>query len=199
MHSSGVTKIKRILNAVWIISVSFFFIGCGGQKVSVRTDAQRGTVEKVAVFPLENFTRDDYAAEKVRTIINNELLLRGIEPVETGEVTRALRESEVRSLGTLTTGQIQQTGKALRAQAVMTGSVGAYGISRGVTASYPEVSVQLTLHDVAGGQILWSAWHTAGGPNFWTRHFGTDGETLSETASKAVKEILDTFKSRVEK
>ncbi len=183
--------------AVWIISIAFFLIGCGGPTRYLRPDAKIGTVEKIAVLPLENFSRDDYAAERMRTQINNELLLRGIEPSETGEVSHTLREFDVRSLGTLTDEDIRKIGKALNVQGVMMGSVGAYGISRGITASYPEVSLQLSLYDVAGGKVLWSAWHTAGGPNFWTRHFGTDGDTLSEAAARAVKEILDTYKMRL--
>jgi hypothetical protein len=75
----------------------------------------------------------------------------------------------------------------------MIGSVGTFQISSGIAASYPEVSVSLRLLDSKTGSIVWSIWDTTGGADFWTRHFGTENETLDETAKKIIKETLDTL------
>jgi hypothetical protein len=34
---------------------------------------------------------------------------------------------------------------------------------------------------------------TSGGPSFWTRHFGAEGASLSDTANTVVKEAIDTL------
>jgi hypothetical protein len=71
--------------------------------------------------------------------------------------------------------------------------VEAYGISRGISVSYPEVSINLRLVEPSSGNIIWSVCQTSGGPGFWTRHFGAEGISLSDSASKVVKEAMDTL------
>ncbi len=73
------------------------------------------------------------------------------------------------------------------------GSVGAFEISKGISVSYPEVSVYLMLLESTSGNIIWSVWHTTGGASFWTRHFGAEETTLDETSKKVVKEAIDTL------
>ena len=140
-----------------------------------------------------NFTSDEYAGEKVRRVVITELLLRGIDVIEPGEVTRVLRESKVRSLGSIKITEIQDMGKTLSVEAVMMGSVETFGISRGISVTYPEVTIHLILLEASSGDIVWSVRHTAGGASFWTRHFGSEGITLSEAARKVVKEAIDTL------
>jgi hypothetical protein len=108
-------------------------------------------------------------------------------------VTRALVELKIRSLGSIKTTDIQTLAKTLGVEALMMGSVEAYGISRGITVSYPEVSISLRLVEASSGNIIWSVCNTSGGANFWTRHFGAENISLSETASKVVGEAIDTL------
>ncbi len=93
----------------------------------------------------------------------------------------------------LTTTDVQIIGDILDADAVMSGSVEAYGINKGISVSYPEVTINLVLFDTITGRIVWNMRHTVGGPSFWTRHFGAEGMTLSDTAYKAVNESLNTL------
>ncbi|MEC4685281.1 MAG: hypothetical protein VST71_06085 [Nitrospirota bacterium] len=168
-----------------------FMWGCGSPKQYIRPDVDVRNIRKIAVLPLETLTTDEYAGEKIRGLVISELINRGVDVIEPGEVTRVLRELKVGSLRGITIEDIQKIGEKLNVKAVMMGSVGAFGISRGITASYPEVSIHLMILDTSSGNIIWSAWNTAGGPSFWTRHFGTEGITLSETARKVVKETID--------
>ncbi|MEW6418226.1 MAG: hypothetical protein AB1480_08905 [Nitrospirota bacterium] len=142
---------------------------------------------------MENFTSDEYAGEKVRRVVITELLSRGIDVVEPGEVTRVLRESNIRYLGSIKITDIQNIGKTLGVDAVMIGSVEAFGISRGISVTYPEVTIHLILFETSSGNIVWSVRHTVGGASFWTRHFGAEGITLSEAVRKAVKESINTL------
>ena len=182
-----------IFLGVTLAVIGFLLIsicGCGGPKYFVRQKTDIDKIKKVAVMPFENFTSDGYAGEKIRRIVITELLLRGIDVVEPGEVTRILRDSNARSLGSIKGTDLQNIGKTLGVDAVMSGSVEAFGTGRGVSVSYPEVSIQLMLVDVSSGSIIWSVQHTVGGASFWTRHFGSEGITLSEAARKAVKEAI---------
>jgi TolB-like protein len=170
-----------------------FIYGCGGPKYHIRSKADISAIKRVAVLPLENFTADTYAGEKIRRLVISELLSRGIDVIEPGEVTRLLKESEVRSLGSIKVSDIQNTGKTLGVEAVMLGSVEAFGMGRGISVTYPEVSIHLMLLEASSGKILWSGLHTTGGAGFWTRHFGAEGISLSEAARRAVKKAVSTL------
>jgi len=167
--------------------------GCGGPKFYVKPKSDIEKIKRVAVLPFENFTSDEYAGEKIRRLVITDLLLNGIDVVEPGEVTRTLRDLQVKSLSSMKGADIQSMGKTLGVDGVISGSVEALGTGRGVSVSYPEVSIQLMLLDVSSGGIIWSVQHTVGGASFWTRHFGSEGITLSEAARKAVKEAIATL------
>jgi TolB-like protein len=173
----------------------FFVSGCGStpKHYYVRQQADYSSIKKVAVLPFETLTSDEYAGEKIRKSVITELLSRDIDVVEPGEVTRVLIELKIRSLGSIKTTDIQNIAKTLGVEALMRGSVEAYGISRGISVSYPEVSINLMLVEASSGNVIWSVCHTSGGPSFWTRHFGAEGISLSEAATKVVKEAIDTL------
>jgi TolB-like protein len=175
-------------------SLLIFMSGCvSTPKYYIRQKVDYSSIKKVAVLPFETLTPDEYAGEKIRKSVITELLSRGIDVVEPGEVTRVLIELKIRSLGSIKTTDIQNIAKTLGIEALMRGSVEAYGISRGISVSYPEVSINLMLVEASSGNVIWSVCHTSGGPSFWTRHFGAEGISLSEAATKVVKEAIDTL------
>lgn len=177
-----------------ICSLLIFMCGCGvGPKYYTKPEFELNNFKRVAVLPFDNFTSDEYAGEKIRRSVITELLSRGVDVIEPGEVTRALRELKVKSLGTIKMADTQSIAKTLGVETVMMGSVEAFGISKGISVSYPEVSINLMLIEASSGNIIWSVWHTAGGASFWTRHFGSESITLSEAANKVVKEAIDTL------
>ena len=159
----------------------------------VRRDVDYKSIKKIAVLPFESLTTDEYAGEKIRKTVITELLSRGVDVIEPGEVTRVLIEQKIKSLSSVRTTDLQNMAKTLGAEALMLGSVEAYGISRGISVTYPEVSINLMLVEASSGNIIWSVCETSGGPGFWTRHFGAEGVSLSEAANKVVKEAIDTL------
>lgn len=168
--------------------------GCGGGKtIKYYRAADIGRITRLAVMPIENLTSEKEAGERIRRTVIAELLSRGVDVIEPGEVTRVLKELKVSSVGSLSIEDIEKIGRELGVDAVITGSVIAYGTSRGINVSYPEVTVYLSLIDTRTGNILWSVWNTEGGPGFWVRHFGTEGKSLSETARDVVKKAFDTL------
>lgn len=187
---------KQVKLSVLLFTMCFLLIfinGCVSRKYYLRQGVDIKNIKTIAVFPLENLTSDDYAGEKIRNIIITELLSRQINVVEPGEVTNLLREMKIKSLKLLKVEDMQNIGKTLSADAIMVGAVEAFGISRGVSVNYPEVTVNLRLIETLSGQVIWSIRHTSGGPDFWMRHFGSEGRSLSETARKVVEEAIATL------
>ena len=170
----------------------FFVSGCS-PKHFARVKTDMSNIKRIAVLPFENFTSDEYADEKIRRIVITDLLSRDRDVIEPGEVTRILKELKIKSISSIKTDEIQTIGKTLGVEAVMMGSVEAYGMSRGISVTYPEVTINLRLIELSSGNIIWSIRHTAGGADFWTRHFGTEVMSLSEAAGKVVKEAIDTL------
>jgi TolB-like protein len=197
MRKLSIKKRKnRLFHWIVLIAQLSVLIGIGGcaqdSKYFVRPQTEISTMKKLVVLPFENFTSDAYAGEKIRMIVISELLTRGIDVVEPGEVTRLLKELQVRSLNSMGVKEIQEIGKTLNVEAVMRGSVEAFGVSRGISVSYPEVTINLMLIDTSSGNIIWSVRHTSGGASFWSRHFGAEGISLSEAARRVVREAIDT-------
>jgi hypothetical protein len=170
-----------------------FMAGCGGMAPTYykRQGFDAREIKKVAVLPLDPLAGDRNAGEKFRMSIIAELLSKGVDIVEPGEVIRVLMDMDVKSLRSLSVKEIQEIGKRLGADAVMTGSVGSYSMRKGINVSYPDVSVNLFLYEVSSGEIVWSVWHSSGGASFSSRHFGTEGKTLNEAVREVVKEAID--------
>ncbi len=189
----NMVKLLNSINFLLIFFLFLFFITGCGPKHYVREKDKSAGINKVAVMPFENFTADEYAAEKIRRIAIADLLSKGIEVVEPGEITRIIRESKIKSLSSIKTAEVQEIGKASGACAIMMGSVEYYGLSRGISVTYPEVTANFRLLETSTGKVLWSVRHTSGGANFWTRHFGSEGKSLSEVAGEVVREAINTF------
>jgi len=187
---------QRFLSFRFVILIALLFVsgGCASNNIKhyLRPNADVNAVRRIAVLPIESLTQDQYAGEKVRRVVITELLSRGVDVIEPGEVTNFLRTLN-KPLWSLSREDIKKLGETLNVDAVMMGSVEAYAISSGLTVSYPEVSVNFRLVETSTGAILWSAVNTSGGASFWTRHFGTENISLSETARRVVKEAVDTL------
>jgi hypothetical protein len=92
------------------------------------------SISKIAILPIENYTSDDHAGEKIRDLLTIDLLSRNIDIIEPGEVLIVLRELKISSLGSVTGKDIKKIGKILRSDAVMLGSVGTFQVSQGIAA-----------------------------------------------------------------
>lgn len=150
-----------------------------------------GSIEGIAVVPFENFSNDQFASEKIRRALISELVSLGLNVVEPGEISRVMRDLEIKNRASINVQAIQALGKELRVPYIILGSVGNYGISKGMAVSYPEISINLMLVDVLSGTILRSVSHAEGGADFWTKHFGVEGMTLSEIESMVVRDSVE--------
>lgn len=174
--------------------ITVLFYGCNGHmKKYKHVDIETKNLQRIAVLPLENMTANQYADEKISSLVIMDLLTRDVNVIEPGEVMRAFRELRIRSAESISGKAIQSLGDLLDVDVILKGSVGTFEMKKGTAVSYPEVSVHLMLIDVKSGDIVWSAWHTSGGASFWTRHFGAEGKTLDDTAGKVINEAIDSL------
>ncbi len=191
------TRKLHLLSSPLLISfilLTLLISGCSNRvKQYTNPEINIIDVQKVAVLPLDNLTSHKYADKKIVGVLIMDLLSRGIDVIEPGEVNATLKTRRVRSSTSLPVATIKEIGESLKADAVIFGSVSTFEMQKGITVSYPEASIYLTMIDVRSGDIIWSAWHTSGGASFWTRHFGSEGATLDETARVVVKEVFDTL------
>jgi TolB-like protein len=185
-------KQNMLLVTTWLLMI--LVAGCYSTVSKyTRPDIDLGKIKKVAVLPIENFTSDEYAHEKIRSLLIIDLLSRGIDVIEPGEVIKTLRELRVWSVNSLSASDIRNIAKILKVEAVMTGSVGTFKVRRGVSVSYPEVSLSLMLYEATSGNVVWSVWHTSGGASFFRRHFGAENITLDGTSRNVIKGAIDTL------
>jgi len=191
------TRKLHLLSSLLLISFALLTLlisGCSNRvKQYTNPEINIIDVQKVAVLPLDNLTSHKYADKKIVGVLIMDLLSRGINVIEPGEVNATLRIRRVQSSTSLPVTTIKEIGESLKVDAVIFGSVSTFEMQKGITVSYPEASIYLTMIDVRSGDIIWSAWHTSGGASFWTRHFGSEGATLDETARVVVKEVFDTL------
>lgn len=185
---------KKLKLFLWYLFCSIIISGCAEKNnYFVRPDIELSRITKIAVLPFENLTTDELAGEKIRRLVITELINKELEIIEPGEITRVLKEMNIRSISTIKRADLQSIGKELGVDAILTGSVTAFTINRGITISYPEVTFNMRLIDAQNGDIIWSIHKTGGGADFWTRHFGSESPTLSETAEQTVKQALKTI------
>lgn len=193
-NSKNFSMLKKVPFAML---VCLFLISCSStSNLKYYQKEEFFGLNKLAVLPLENLTNDKNAHEKIRAILISELLKKGVEVLDPGEVNRALEERKVASVGALRVAELQELGKKLSVDGIIVGSVENFEINRGGSVSfvsYPEVTINLRLIEVNSGKMLWSIRHSKNGLNFWVRHFGTEPMTLTECAREVVKEAVDTL------
>ena len=193
----GYTRKMRRYGTVVLLAAMLTVAGCGSSTLRyVNPDANFSYIKKIAVLPLNNFSDDRYAGEKVRGVLTVDLLSRhAFELVEQGQVTKILasvlgsagyREGRAVELDSET---LKLLGEKLGVQAVIMGSVDEYRGSRGGAA----VSLSMRLVDTGSGIVLWQTKSTVLGDHYLRRMFGIGIVDSTKLTRVAVKRALDTL------
>jgi len=209
IYNLGVMKRRIWKSIVWCLAM-FSFTGCMGtmSKFYVNPNINFRFIKKVAVLPFENLSQDRFADKKVRDIFVTSLLASEVIDVpELGEVLQvmntlgietnggqaALGVQPQRATGIITKDLAKAMGEALGIQGIILGSVEEYNIIRSTSGSFPEVSLTLRMIDPKTGSIVWAVSHTEKGSRILPSILGIGEETLTETAFRASKKIVDTL------
>ena len=186
---------KHILTATLIIAL-LMTAGCGGMRptVFVHEEYNFQFVERVAVVPFDNLSKDQGSgARATRVFIGQLLAADAFDVVEPGEVAKALEKYSLVRTSELTTEQIIDLGKQLRVQGLFLGTVTEADVIRtgGTTAN--TITMVARLVETETGATVWSATNTAGGRGFWASLFGTGDKPQSEVMRNCVKTLLGTL------
>jgi polysaccharide biosynthesis protein PelC len=151
-----------------------------------------GAVRTIAVLPFVNLSRDQLAGDRVRDVFVSALLATGaIYVLPPGEVARGVAAMEIQNPVTPSPAEIVKLGKAIKAEAVITGTLREYGDVRSGSASANAISLSLQVIETETGRVVWSAATTKGGISFSDRLFGGGGQPMDVVTVQAVNDIIN--------
>jgi len=163
---------------------------CGpGMRYYANPAADLSYIKRVAILPLHNFTKADLAHEKIRDILETELLqLEAFEVVDRGEVDAVLRELRITSSSDISPSILKKISQKLNVQAVLTGAVDEYETERSGNISLSFVAVSLKLIEV-----IWQISSSEKGGGALTRLFGVGEKSLLEVGHILIRRCLKTL------
>lgn len=186
-------KIQTLLLQIVLFSL-FLFAGCGTatEGVYVNQMVDFGSLQKVAVMPLQNFSERDEGAERVRDAYMSMLLAsEAVYVLPSGEVARGIDRAGIRYPATPSDEEIKSLGSILGVDAVITGALREYGTIRSGSSSANIVSLSLQMIETETGSIIWSGSSTKGGITVTDRLFGGGGRPMNDVTIEVVNDLLD--------
>ena len=178
-----------------VVICALIFSGCAGVKPTIflNYDYNYDYIEKVAVIPFENLSKDQGAGARVTRIFTTELLSKNaFDIIEPGEVAKVLQKYGLVRTADLTTDQIMAIGKELNVQALFLGSVNESSMTRSGSSNTSVVTIISRLVEVEKGVTIWSATNTTGGKSFWSSIFGNRSKSNSEVTRKCIRKLIGT-------
>jgi hypothetical protein len=186
---------KRIFFVLLLLTLCA--TGCtlrGGLESFSRENVDIGFVRAVAVLPLENNSKDEFAPERVRNITMTRILGRGLfDVVDKGVVDSLLHEEAIDPGKPLDRQDLRRLGQRLNVQAVMLGTIDLADEGRKGSVVYPQLSVTLRLLEVESGLVIWQASGHESGDSVWRRLFGLASVGRFELTLALVDKMLSTI------
>ncbi len=186
---------KRIILAVLLLGISA--TGCavkGSMESFSRENIDIGFVRSIAVLPMENNSKDEYAPERVRNITMTQVLSRGLfDVVDKGVLDSLLHEEAIDPGKPLDRQALRRLGQRLNVQAVMLGTIDLASEGRKGSVVYPELSITLRLLEVESGLVIWQASANESGDSAWRRLFGLASVGEFDLTLALVDKMLNTI------
>ncbi len=187
--------IRKILSHLRIfVCLPLILLGACASTIEMYRDPNMdfGAVRTVAVMPFVNLSRDQLAGDRVRDVFVNALLATGaVYILPTGEVARGVIRAEIQNPAAPSPEEVVKLGKAIKAEAVVVGTLKEYGDVRSGSASANAISMSLQMIETETGRVVWSASTTKGGITFWDRLFGGGGQPMDIVTVKAVNNLVN--------
>jgi TolB-like protein len=159
----------------------------------VRENVDLGYVTKIAVLPLQNNSKDEYAPEMLRDIIITRVFaMKLFDVTDKGLVDSMLKEEAIDAGKPIDGPTIRRLGQRLNAQALLLGTVDMASEGRKGSVVYPEMAATLRLLDTESGQVIWQASGNASGDSLWRRLFGLSGRDSYQVAAGLVHDLIRT-------
>ncbi|MFO0581398.1 MAG: DUF799 family lipoprotein [Anaeromyxobacter sp.] len=187
---------RRLSTVVLVLALAAGGLSCAGPKAQKRTYMDRnmdfGAVKTVAVLPFSNLARDTLAGERVRDVFATMLLAtNAFYVLPGGEVVRGIGMVGISNPVAPSVEEVVKLGKALKADAIFTGTVKEYGEVRQGAAAANSISLSVQLQETSTGRVVWAGQTTKGGITLSGRLLGSGGEPLNDVTEAAVDDLLD--------
>jgi TolB-like protein len=174
-----------------LVLATMLLAGCAKPLNYVHPNADLSYVRAVAIVPFKNLTQEKCAEEKVMHVVATEMLRRGVDVVEFGEVAKVLRgEGYGKDDGSLSRKVAESAARRLGVQAFLVGAVQEYGQASKGGDDAPEVCVSLRLIDANTCTILWEADHSLKGTTVLDRLFGIGKKSRTDLCRDVVTEMF---------
>ncbi|HET7784861.1 MAG TPA: penicillin-binding protein activator LpoB [Myxococcales bacterium] len=148
-------------------------------------------VRTVAVLPFQNLSATPAGGERTREVFSELLFASGaVYVLPSGEVARGIGKANLGNPTAPSAEDVVNLGKALAAQAVITGTVKEYGETRSGSSTGTVISVSVQMLETSSGKVVWQASTTRGGIGFWTRLVGGGGDPMNNVTEDAVRDLL---------
>ncbi len=148
-------------------------------------------IKTAAVMPLQNLTREQLAADRVRDVFSNMLLATSeIYVMPPGEVSRGILITGVANPVIPSPEEVIKLAAVIKVDVIITGSVKEYGEVRSGTSSANLISISLQMIEASTGKTIWSASTTKGGITTPDRLFGGGGKPMNDVTEEAVEDII---------
>ena len=190
LRETGV-NVRTILISILLLSLG----ACAASPRKYRDqNMDFGAIQKVAVLPFANLTREAKAAERVRDVFMNMLMAtEGVYLLPPGEVARGIARVQLADKTAPSEEEVKKLGEILGVDSVITGAVREYGEVRSGSASANLVSLSLQMIEVKTGKVVWAASSTKGGITTSDRMFGGGGQPMNVVTEEAVLDLINQF------
>lgn len=175
-----------------LLFLILFLSACAGSVKYRDPNMDFGSVQKVAVLPFANLTRDDKAADRVRDVYMNMLMATGgLYLLPPGEVARGISRAQLTDRTAPSEEEIKRLGGVLGVDSVITGVIKEYGEVRSGSVSSNLVSMSLQMFEVKTAKVVWSASSTKGGVSTMDRLFGGGGKPMNVVTEEAAIDLIN--------
>jgi len=189
----------RRISIVIVLCLAVGLAGCGLSRSNVsynREDVDLSLVNRVAVLPFINNTKDRFAAERVRDVAITQILALGIaDVVDKGIVDSVMREEAIDPNLPIDLINLKRLGQRLNVQAFLLGTIDEASEIRRGSLSFPELALTLRLVDSKASIVLWQASGRRTTESWLGRLFGiAPGDSFHNTLY-LTRDLLNTMAS----
>jgi hypothetical protein len=186
-------KSKYIICNVLLASV--VLAGCApGVSSYINEDVDFSYIQRVAVYPFENFSSDNQAGPKVESVFLAELLeVEGIRVVSPGETRGIVYDLRLPLTADLQADEIIALGKALGVEAVFFGKIEEYGVRADSRDRANAVTASFSLVETVTGTMIWRAQVSEDGGSVWRKIFGGGTASMYDVTRGIVRDALGTL------
>jgi len=191
---------RKCFLVAFILVIVDILSGCGVKTSSqsfLREDTELGFVQRVAVLPFENHSKDEFAAARARDFTITQGLAMGLfDIVDKGLVDSVLQEEVIEPGAPLDESMTKRLGQRLKVQAILLGAVDYAGEGEKGNFAFPELSLTMRLVDADTAVVLWQASGHGSGYCLWKRLFGLAPRDIFQVGLGTIEDMLETLPAR---